>query len=37
MSDNDEWMVSLHTNPLARSPGQVKLDLDKWKMIKEFV
>jgi len=22
---------SLHANPLARSPGQVKLDSDKWK------
>jgi hypothetical protein len=24
--------TSLHTNPLARSPGQVKLDSEKWKL-----
>ena len=25
-------LFSLHANPLARSPGQVKLDSDKWKL-----
>jgi hypothetical protein len=27
----------LQANPLARSPGQVKLDSGKWKLWKKFV
>jgi hypothetical protein len=29
-----EYIYSLRANPLARSPGQVKLDSDKWKLWK---
>ena len=32
VEDTLEYIYSLHANPLARSPGQVKLDSDKWKL-----
>jgi len=28
--------VSIRVNPIAPSPGQVKLDLDKWKLWKNL-
>jgi hypothetical protein len=33
---NSSKYSSLHTNSLARSPGQVKLDSDKWKLWKNL-
>jgi len=32
----DFWGNSLRDNPLARRPGQVKLDSDKWKFWKKL-
>ena len=32
VEDTLEYIYSLRANPLARSPGQVKLDSDKWKL-----
>ena len=35
--DSRQNIFSLHANPLARSPGQVKLDSDKWQLWKNLL